>query len=68
MKAPLTKPGAHGTLYRYAVRYRDPIDDGRLPDVWRCWAYDAEHAEERFLEATEGYEVLGVERVLVVPS
>lgn len=39
-----TKAGAHGALYRYAIRYDDGPDSGFLPDTWRCWAYDAEHA------------------------
>lgn len=47
---PLTKPGQHGTLYRFAVIYTD----GDFSDTWHTWAYDSEHALERFFEGPDG--------------
>ena len=64
MPAPfLTKPGKHGTLYRYAVRYRCAADrDASF--VWRTWAYDAEHAVDLFHRGpdADGWRVVGTPR------
>lgn len=50
----LTKPGAHGTLKRYLIRYGDdPTIDPT--QEWGCWAYSAEHAIEKFDADDEGY-------------
>lgn len=48
-----TKQGAHGTLYLYAVPYRDFDPDGDRGTV-RIWAYDAEHAVEKFYDSPDG--------------
>lgn len=53
MSKPLTKPGKHGTLYRYAIAYHEGRDEYR--SEWRCWAYDAGHACEQF-DADDYYE------------
>lgn len=37
-----TKPGRHGTLYRYAIDYAPAPGERKFR--WSCWAYDAEHA------------------------
>lgn len=60
----LTKPGRHGTLYLYEVAYRDG-GAGEFSATWRCYAYDAEHAQEKFLEGpdADGWEMLGAKRV-----
>lgn len=60
-----TKPGQHGTLYRYVVAYQDDSGDPSSRDTVRLWAYIAEHAEERFLDGpdSEGWEVLSVRRL-----
>lgn len=42
-----TKPGKHGTVYRYEIDYRSP-DPGSPTFTTRMWAYDFEHALERF--------------------
>lgn len=52
---PITKPGQHGTLYRYRIEYRDS-DPGYPPgSSWDCWAYSAEHALEQFSERGDGF-------------
>ena len=48
---PLTKPGRHGTLHRYAIDYNDGYGD-RERHVWHCWAYSPEHAMDKFDEST----------------
>jgi hypothetical protein len=48
---PLTKPGKHGTLYHYVITYTDPTDD-YFPDMtWKTWAYDSEHALDKFYDS-----------------
>lgn len=61
----LTKPGQYGTLYRFAVTYQDDGGDPGSRNIWSCWAYSGEHAEEKFLDSpdAEGWEVLSVKRV-----
>jgi hypothetical protein len=46
--ASVTKPGKHGTLYLFRVTYEDAGDPGFGRDAVRLWAYDAEHAIDRF--------------------
>lgn len=49
-----TKPGKYGTLYRFAITYRnDPPDPSELDQTWKCWAYSAEHAEELFYDSED---------------
>ena len=58
-----TKKGAHGTLYRFRIRYRDEGDEG-FPDMdWYTWAYNQDHAEERFFDIDEGWRIVSIERV-----
>lgn len=45
MEATRTKPGTHGTLYRYTVTYL--LDDG-VTSKWSTWAYDRDHAIAKF--------------------
>jgi len=60
----VSKPGRHGTLYLFRIRYTDAHDPAFGEDAIRLWAYDADHAEQRFVEADdEGWKVLSVERV-----
>jgi len=61
----VTKPGRHGTLYLFRIRYKDRWDPAFGEDVWRTWAYDSEHAQDRFHEADEdeGWEILSIEKV-----
>jgi hypothetical protein len=51
---PLTKPGEHGTLYRYAIEYGDD-DPSFGSHTWKCWAYSSEHAIEKFEDSDEGF-------------
>ncbi len=65
---PLTKPGAHGTLYRYAIVYTDKYDDCCPHDTWHCWAYSLEHAEEKFYDRSvdqwgDGWRIVSLARV-----
>jgi len=53
-----TKPGEHGTLYLYAIPYGDR-DPAEPPRSCRLWAYDREHAEERFFDSEEGFQIVG---------
>ena len=65
---PLSKPGAHGTLYRYALTYTDRYDAGCAHDLWHCWAYNLEHAEEKFYNSSgdqegDGWRIVSIARV-----
>lgn len=43
--------GKGGTLTRYKVTYRDGYDaEGEVIETWFTWAYDAEHAEDKFYD------------------
>lgn len=54
-----TKPGKYGTLYHYVVEYNR--DDG-LPSYWRTWAYNLEHALEKFYDDPGEWTALRVGR------
>jgi hypothetical protein len=46
------KPGQHGTLYLYEITYRDSSDvcnNGKQ----RVWAYNQEHATDKFYDAPD---------------
>lgn len=45
----ITKPGKHGTLYLYRIVYRNDGPDDLQRFTWRTYAYDAEHALNKFL-------------------
>ena len=51
---PLTKPGKHGTLYHYVLTYGDSIDPNFPDSTWRTWAYDSEHALDKFHDTSDG--------------
>lgn len=58
------KPGNHGTLFLFRIAYRDKYDDACPRLSWNTWAYDVEHAVDRFHDSDdEGWEILGVEKV-----
>ncbi len=64
----VTKPGRHGTLYLYAVRYRDRYDPAFGEDVVRLWGYSMDHVEERFYdesgdETGDGFVIVDIARV-----
>lgn len=52
------KRGRHGTLYKYKIRYTDPVSRDYGTDVWFTYAYDAEHALEKFYDADDGFEAV----------
>ena len=58
---PRTKAGTFGTLYLFAVRYRDCVDRCCPTFTWRAWAYDAEHALDKFHSGpdADGWEPVG---------
>ena len=65
---PITKPGAHGTLYRYAIVYRD--NDPACPEFTaRLWAYNSEHVLEQFYDAPDGdgWRILRMARMTEAP-
>lgn len=54
---------------RFIVRYTDENDSGCPVMEWRCFAYDFEHAREKFIESDfdefgdwTGWNVLSVDR------
>lgn len=61
MSALVSKPGKYGTLHLFAVAYEDSFDRFNR-GVIRTWAYDAEHAEEKFYDSddAEGWQVTKV--------
>ena len=60
----IAKPGKHGTLYRYAITYTDRGDGGFGRDVWHTWAYDENHALDRFYDdGDEGWKHLDIHRM-----
>ena len=61
---PVTKAGQHGTLYRYVITYTDKSDPGFGQMTWHAWAYNLEHAEEKFFERDEGFSIIDIRRLL----
>lgn len=70
----LTKPGKHGVLSRFKVAFESRFgDEGR--ESYSTWAYDKEHAEEKFWEWLQQYNpgkdefrVLSIRQVAIVTS
>ncbi len=61
----LKKAGKHGTLYLFRFVYTD-IDDSCCPDFdCSLWAYDREHAEDRFFDGpdADGWRIVSCARV-----
>lgn len=58
-----TKQGEHGTLYKFAVKYTDKYDGGFGEATVHYWAYDEEHALDRFYDNDEGFKHLSVQKV-----
>ena len=59
----VTKPGAHGTLFKYKIKYFDPKDPGFGSDIWNCFAYNTEHALDKFYDEDDGFEAESISRV-----
>ena len=53
---PATKPGKYGTLYLYQIAYCD-VSDSTIAFSTRIWAYDSEHAIDKFYSGEEGWRV-----------
>lgn len=63
-KKPITKQGAHGTLYRYRVAYKGTENDPGAPPFAMCvWAYDEEHALEKVTDPDQGWLATSAGRV-----
>ncbi len=58
-----TKHGQHGTLYRYVITYTDRSDEGFGEHTWSTWAYNLEHAEEKFSANDEGFSIVNLRRL-----
>lgn len=67
MSKPVTKPGAHGTLYLYELTYTDESDPGIGELKQRMWAYSLEHVSDKFYTAedADGWTLLRAARVPV---
>lgn len=48
-----SKPGKHGMLWRYRITYRDD-SPGSPTFPWATWAYNEDHALERFYDSDDG--------------
>lgn len=66
MAKALTKHGKHGTLYRYAIEYGD-VGQIRI-GIWRTWAYDLEHALERFRDDDVAFVAFRISRLTDAPE
>jgi hypothetical protein len=64
----VTKPGKHGTLYRYVITYTDRTGDGFGEHTWCTWAYNLDHAEERFYANDEGFSIVNLRRLHEGPT
>lgn len=60
----VSKPGKHGTLFLFAVAYEDACDHFNT-GTSRVWAYDWEHAQEKFFESddAEGWRITKISKV-----
>ena len=60
----ITKPGQHGTLYLYRITYRNAGQDDHERFTTRLYAYDVEHALDRFYDGSEndGWQVVVISR------
>lgn len=60
------KPGKYGTLYLFRLVYRDKGDFASPDFTWQTWAYNFEHAEDKFFESTpddQGWKIVHLEKV-----
>ncbi len=58
----LVKPGKHGMLHRFRVRYNDPPEG--YAGSYLVWAYDADHAIDGFYDSNDGgWSLVAVERL-----
>ncbi len=69
-----SKPGKHGTLHLFEIAYTDKPerDDGQpyYNGTSRVWAYDADHAVEKFYDGEDdsGWRATSIKRVSASPS
>lgn len=65
MTKPTTRQAQYGTQYLYEVTYTDPSDECIGEQTQRLWAYNIEHALDRFYGAidADGWKALRVARV-----
>lgn len=61
---PQTKQGKHGQLYHYRFIYTDKDDTGFGEHEWSTWAYNQEHAIEKFYsDGDESWKALRIARL-----
>lgn len=48
-----TKEGKHGTLYRFVFEYADSQFEPEFFSEWGTWAYNEEHAWEKWHDSNE---------------
>jgi hypothetical protein len=66
MNNAITKPGEHGTLYLYEIKYTDPSDSDCMGTMsQRVFAYNTEHALDKFYNSVDadGWKALSTSRV-----
>ncbi len=64
-ESPVTKRGQHGTLYLYKIEYKGKDDPASPVFDMRIWAYNLEHAEDKFYGGadSEGWTIISLTRV-----
>jgi hypothetical protein len=57
-----TKPGKHGTLKLYRVTYDDGPGSGMPEMTYLTWAYDWDHAQEKWFDGAdeEGFRLVSI--------
>src|SRR5262245_22887872 len=59
-----SKPGKHGTLYKYQIEYTDKSDPGAPIFEWNTFAYSIDHAADKFYDSDDtGWTILSIARV-----
>ncbi|MGA8297091.1 MAG: hypothetical protein WB770_08630 [Acidimicrobiales bacterium] len=67
MAKAIQKQGKEGPLFLYRITYTgQEHDPGMAPMTWNTWAYNLEHAEDKFYDTDdgEGWTILSIARVL----
>ena len=60
----LAKKGAHGTLYRFIITYKDSTDPVAPIFTTGSWAYNEEHVLDKFYDTDDtGWKVVGVRKM-----
>ena len=69
MAKALTKPGQYGPLHLFVFEYGDVDGRERIHlGHWRTWAYNLEHAIEKFYDSDEHFVAFRVARATDAPT